>query len=210
MYKRNQVELVLWQLFKEGHRGPIPDQFFNRIKRLLDLDRTAAKEKTSPGMGFTESTLLPGKGADRAFSELDVFCLSIALDMVDMGYKQSEAVFFVQHKRAGLSGVHQRICSELPHIPNYRVRLASEQAVFMVFRQTEFKELSPNDNVKQFKGPIIIEPRFYFGEEELMDRDELPDTLNRYRKSTIFELSKTLCLLKVYLAEAEEIKRGAS
>ena len=108
-YKRGQVEWALWRAFtltRSSGNGP-PPIFKTRIKRLLDLDReldvsSFGAEPASPH-AFVEITN-GGKGIEANYTPFDVFCLALALDLLDVGFKQGEIVYLMRHLRETLDG----------------------------------------------------------------------------------------------------------
>ncbi len=100
-YKRGQVEWALWRFFLQGRQvGPEQQKvFLTRIKRLLELDRgedLGAKTET-PHARFAFADVAPeGKGTDVDFRPFNAFCLALALDLLDTGFKQSEIVFLLR------------------------------------------------------------------------------------------------------------------
>lgn len=102
-YRRGQVEWALWR-FKAGEATPrpAPSQFLARIKRLLDVDRTLAPERRRRGAAaFAFSTAAPGgRGENAAFAKLDATMLWLALELVELGFKQQEVVEQLRRARA--------------------------------------------------------------------------------------------------------------
>ncbi len=131
-YKRNQVDLALWQLFSPvGIHSELHPTFKTRIKRLLDLDRQppthGGKAKTDDlaadwpkTPAFSAAQTHWGKGTVATFSLFDAFCLALALDLLDMGFKQSEVVFLIGHIRPDLNDVFEKIQRKLPNPFNGR------------------------------------------------------------------------------------------
>lgn len=103
-YKRGQVEWALWRAFtlaRSPDDGP-PPIFKTRIKRLLDLDRDldAATFGASPPCDFAfVAPAVGGSGVEAQYTAFDAFCLALALDLLDIGFKQGEIVYLMRHLR---------------------------------------------------------------------------------------------------------------
>src|SRR5438067_10203214 len=119
-FKRGQVEWAIWRFFtllKSAPAGP-PKVFLTRIKRLLETDRhdkvpTGRDYKPFAACAFS-SAESEGQGVDAAFTPFDAFCLALALDLVDLGFKPSEIVFLLRHLRPELEGQFDTISQEPP------------------------------------------------------------------------------------------------
>jgi hypothetical protein len=94
-YRRGQVEWALWRL-KAGEetRQSAPSPFLSRIKRLLDVDRTLIEAPRPRGSSaFAFSSAPPGgRGENAAFSKSDALILWLALELLELGFKQQEVV----------------------------------------------------------------------------------------------------------------------
>ena len=101
-YKRGQVEWALWRSFNfarspgDGH----PPIFRTRIKRLLvldrDLDISSFGAKPPCDFAFVASAV-GGSGVEAQYTAFDAFCLAIASDLLDVGFKQGEIVYLMRH-----------------------------------------------------------------------------------------------------------------
>ncbi|MEQ8694542.1 MAG: hypothetical protein RIC85_04375 [Gammaproteobacteria bacterium] len=97
-HSRGELEIALWQTFTQGDRGPKVDRTFKgRIQKLLDLDRAGGFG--APSEFAFHAAAPPGRGQEVHFTLLDAFCLAIGLDLLDVGFKQSEVVFLLRHLR---------------------------------------------------------------------------------------------------------------
>ena len=78
--------------------------FRTRIKRLLDIDRdldlTGAEVPPETDYAFAAPPSV--EGAEAGYRAVDAFCLAIALDLLDSGFKQSEIVFLMRYLRPEL------------------------------------------------------------------------------------------------------------
>ena len=225
-YKRNQVEWALWQVFSGGRFGkqkPLP-VFRTRIKKLLDLDREIEgyefSDQRHARYAFVNEAP-EGQGRDLTFSGFDVFCLSLGLDLLDSGFKQSEVVFYMKHSRSVLKSVHKYASnnpayggvplsrSELPDEPTMTkdgVRFRDNR-VFMAVTKLDLTEAWPADlGTKRMRKPIISRPKFYYGQDDLFD--PLERLNHQWRKVLIIEIAEMITLLEEYLQDAPVTTRG--
>lgn len=217
-YKRGQVEWALWQFFraKSNAKAKPPLIFSTRIKRLLELDRAGVKN--TPGYAFAESGTF-GRGSDAAFSAFDAFCLAIAMDMLDTGFKQSEIVFFLAHIRPHLLKEYkyiirnqhpsrqQAVEKEFPNLPKkINDEGIADPLVYLVTRKIELKEIFPNKLSQESNEPLILEPGYFRGLAELVT--ELNANPKAYRKVLLVELSQTANEITDFLKQAPEFRRG--
>lgn len=218
-YKRGQVEWAIWQFMaSEASKTDTPPKTFQtRIKRLLELDRTEVEGR--PGLAFTEMAPA-GQGTDRTFTAFDAFCLSLALTLIDMGFKQAEVVFLMQHSREELSRPYQRAMRwpkpsrqrihprDHPEWPTYEIEGSRwvDLRLFMLIAKVEMTELFPQlkDRTKS-DDPIILRPAFLEGV------DQLTAYFNKrqaFRRSMVLEIGHTARKVTTWLTLAAEIKRG--
>lgn len=218
-YKRGQVEWALWRFFcvKPDARTKPPIVFNTRIKRLLELDRAGIKN--APGFAFSDSAT-SGRGSDATFSAFDAFCLAVAMDLLDAGFKQSEIIFFLTHVRPSLSKEYKYIsrfpfpprqqtaAEDYPNLPSYKFgdRKNADTRVFMVTRKIELKEIFSNDQKQEMKKPLLLRPDFFRGIEKLTKA--MNKNSNYYRKATLVELYETAYEIDRLLKKAPEFRRG--
>lgn len=164
-YKRGQVEWALWRAFtlaRSPGDGP-PPIFKTRIKRLLDLDREfdVAAFGTVPSCAF--AFVMPaegGSGVEARYTPFDVFCLALALDLLDVGFKQGEIVYLMRHlretlddwfpdlvKRPSLIDRQRHLAKLHPNLPTMergggRAPLADAR-VFLLLNRIELTEVFP-------------------------------------------------------------------
>ena len=198
--------------------------FRTRIKRLLDLDRdmepAGEAEKTSTPFAFS-SAPPNGRGVEIPFTSFDTFCLALGLDLLDVGFKQSEVVFLMQHIRQSLSEQHDLImrspptpreklhAGDRPNVPIYDHRnfQIADCRVFILINKVELTELFGSAPDKRISPtPRILQPIFCLGIEAL--KDELHQMGFSYRKAMVFELSEMAVMLTDFLLEAPLVKRG--
>ncbi|MCC7045987.1 MAG: hypothetical protein IT562_04675 [Alphaproteobacteria bacterium] len=215
-YKRNQIEEALWKVFAAGRvGGDAPRVFATRIKRLLELDR--APQPPSAGDYAFHDDPPRGLGVDTAFSELNVFCLAIGLDLLDIGFKQQEVVFLLKHIRPELEKQHRKIlhsppaprqlipAEDRPDCPAYMkgtIKIA-DCRVFLSINKVEITELYPRHDPCT---PLIFAPRFIRGIEAL--RNELQRMNYDYRRTLVLEIAELAVQIGKELAETEPTRRG--
>src|SRR3954447_6225807 len=116
-YRRGQVEWALWRMSTIGR--PAPEEaslvFRNRVKRLLEIDRTGASEawKGKGQLAFSEDRP-EGTGFDVAFTPYDAFILALGLDLLRMGFVQSEVVMLMNFLRPSLGKIFAKILQNPP------------------------------------------------------------------------------------------------
>jgi len=221
-YKRGQVELALWRFFSGKQvRESEPHRIFKtRIKRLLELDRIEQEE----GERFAFAETLPmGQGIDVAFTPFDAFCLALALDLLEIGFKQSEIVYLISQIRAQLKIEYDWImqrpfpvrslisAEDAPDRPSYQDKKLKmkivDLRVFAVIQKVEvtdgYRTLGRQGNPH---APIFLEPKFCRGIEAL--RDELHHMGLQYRKAMVLEIAHAASMVEKYLKEAPLRKRG--
>jgi hypothetical protein len=110
---RGQVEWVLWCSFVRARFNPgqSPRVFRTRVKRLLDIDRhldlTGAEVPPEASYAFAAPPAI--EGAEAEYLAVDAFCLAIALDLLDAGFKQSEVVGITLSSGVGVLARHGRL-----------------------------------------------------------------------------------------------------
>lgn len=229
-YKRSQVEHAIWRMLTPQNPGggdPSP-VFLTRIKRILEADRAA---KPIPGLdagiapfAFADEAP-PGRGGDAAFTRFDAFCLALALDLVNAGYKPSEVVVLLRLFRPYLvdqfeqirrtprpDGSQRHLAKDWPDLPSYREKDAewADGRVFMVVRRVELKEVVPGLS-ETGDTPIYLEPTFCPGLEALsgeLGRMGVGD--GSFRQALVLELALMANRLSAFLEKAPLTRRGRS
>lgn len=221
-YKRNQVEWALWRHFALGAvKGKsAPRVFGTRIKRLLELDRStdvyAGSEAPQARFAFVDEEP-EGKGTDTAYSQFNVFCLALALDLLDAGFKQSEIIFLLRHVRNRLEREFKQAvkrppdprqpeaAEDRPECASYEDggRRWADCRRFMVFSKIEATEVFGG---KATKTPFIIAPVWCRGIEALTK--ELHRMNTGYRKAIVLELAHSAAAVTRLLDEAPVVRRG--
>jgi hypothetical protein len=225
-YGRGQIEWALWRSFARAHynRGDVPPVFRTRIKRLLDIDRDLdlTRAEAPPETAYAFVPPPPAGGTEAEYRAVDAFCLAIALDLLDSGFKQSEVVFLMRYLRPELESRfpvmikapslidRQRHRAEAyPGFPSfdYRGRRYADGRLFVIFEKIEMTEVIPASATGRLTGPLILQPLFCEGAEALASElhESMPD---RRRVVTVLELAATAQAVRVWLAEAPIIRRG--
>ena len=226
-YGRGQVELALWKTFTRGRTsgGDKPPKFFlARIKHLLDIDRNLdpSDREVQPNDDFAFVAPPEKRGGDVAFSRFDTFCLAIALDLLDAGFKQSEVVHLMRFLRADLEVRFQDLLAlpdlnarkqyspiSFPNLPTMRQgkRDAADARVFLLIKKFEILEALPSPKITDRKDPLFLQPEFYRGVEELGEAlfEAMPD---HRRVVTLVELTATAQSVCATLDSVPDIRRG--
>lgn len=141
-YGRGQVEWALWRTFSRNARNQIevPKKFIVRIKRLLEIDRSTnlSDREEPPELEFSFVGKPDRPGGNVMFSAFDAFCLAVALDLLDAGFKQYEVVFLMRYLRSDLQ-VWFQVMLEAPNL-NSRKRYKEDYRVFALIMKYEIEE----------------------------------------------------------------------
>jgi len=219
-YRRGQLEWALWQLSTIGR--PAADEpssiFRNRIKRLLEIDRERLKERGRKGKELAFSSDKPeGTGIDVVFSAYDGFILALGLDLLRMGFVQSEVASLMHFLRPRLGDTFSRILRNAPG-PERRslatgaaratIRPGDDRRVFLVIERVEISEEFP----AFAQGKTGREQAFYKEPKICRGLQEVTDELDRmdqvFRRALVLDLAYTASNVSRFLAGAPEIKRG--
>ena len=218
-YRRGQVEWALWRMSTIGR--PAPEEatlvFRNRIKRLLEIDRTGAFEASRKGKGqlaFSEDRP-EGTGIDVAFTAYDAFILALGLDLLRMGFVQSEVVMLMNFLRPRLGKIFDRILQNPPDperrsatVKRHAVKPEQDRRVFLLLERVEASEEFPALHQKGRGGdnPIYREPKICQGLGDLAHELDRMDQV--FRRALVLDLAHTAVGVSKFLAEAPEIRRG--
>ncbi len=229
-YRRGQVEWALWRAFtlaRSPGEGP-PPIFKTRIKRLLDLDRdldvSVFGAKPSCAFAFVEPSE-GGSGTEAHYAAFDAFCLALALDLLDVGFKQGEIVYLMRHlresledwfpdllRRPSLIDRQRNLAKMHPKLP--RLERAGGKApladarVFVILNRIEMTEVLALAQPRGKAGqPVFLQPAFCEGIAELQTR---LDTLMPLHRRTVITLEITAVAQAVhtFLEAAPIIPRG--
>ncbi len=227
-YKRGQIEWALWRSFRPlGSRdeGP-PPIFKTRIKRLLDLDREldVTQLASRPPSDFAFVTSFEGgSGVEAAYAPADVFALALALDLLDVGFKQGEIVYVMRHlrevlddwypdliKRPSLNDRQKRLAAHFPKLPRYepgpgKAALADAR-VFLILNRIEITEVLAVAGAKPGHA-VFLQPEVCEGLAALEAR--LHDVMPLRRRTVILlEITAIAQAVTHYLHEAPVVARG--
>ncbi len=225
-YGRGQVEWALWCSFARArfNTGDVPRVFRTRVKCLLDIDRDLdlTDAEVPPESDYAFAAPPATEGAEAEYLAVDAFCLAIALDLLDSGFKQSEIVFLMRYLRPELERRFSALlkppslinrqryrAKDYPDFPSYdyRDRRYADRRLFVILRKVELTEIIPASARGRPAGPVILEPVFCEGAEDL--GTELSETMPDHRRAvTILELAATAQSVQTWLAEAPLIRRG--
>ena len=225
-YGRGQLEWALWCAFK-GERcepGDVPRIFRTRIKRLLEIDRDLdlSHAEVPPEADHVFAPPPSLESGETAYRAVDVFCLAIALDLLDAGFKQREIVFLMRYLRPHLEDRYPELlgppslinrqryrAQDHPDLPSYQVRGKNyaDGRMFIILQKVELTEITAHAGRRQQTEPIILEPVFCAGITDLADTlaDMMP---NRRRAVTILEVAATAQRVQAFLKDAPLIRRG--
>ena len=226
-YGRGQVEWALWRSFTIGRSSTgneVPRIFRTRIKRLLEIDRDLdlSGAEVPPEASYAFAPPPSDQSGDTAYRSVDAFCLAIALDLLDAGFKQAEVVFLMRYLRPDLESrfadlltppsliSRQRArAKDYPHLPTYKEngQLYADKRLFLVLQKVEMTEIISTVERPRYRFPVILEPIFCEGMEALTEalHDLMP---NRRRAVTVLELAANAQAIAAFLNEAPTIPRG--
>src|SRR3954453_15720361 len=218
-YRRGQVEWALWRMSTIGRPAPEDASlvFRNRVKRLLDIDRTGASEASRKGKGpLAFSKDRPeGTGFDVAFTPYDAFILALGVDLLRMGFVQSEVVMLMNFLRPRLWNTFGRILRPPPdpegrsgRAKRHPVKPEQDRRVFLLLERVEASEEYPALHQKGRGGdnPIYREPTVCQGLRDLAHELDRMDQV--FRCALLLDLAHTATPVSKLLATAPEIKRG--
>lgn len=201
-FQRGQVDESLWALFRPDRSSP-PALFLGRIKKLIDVDRKAdvlagASSVHAAPHAF-HSRPPRGQGYEAEFSAFDAFCLAIALDLLDLGFKQAEIVFLLRHIRADLK---RKFAEILDDPPAGRMTQETDKRLFMAVGKVELVERTGSSTL----APLVLKPQFargLDGASALVERLGYSD-----RKVILLEIGNTAVFLCNALAETPPRPKG--
>jgi len=226
-YGRGQVEQALWRTFTRGRSGyseTPPKVFLTRVKRLLDIDRDLdlSDREVQPTDDFAFVAPPEKRGGEVAFSPFDAFCLAVALDLLDAGFKQSEVVYLMRFLRAELESRFESLV-EAPDLNARRRYMASDYPscpkeqrgdktyadprVFVLIKKFEILEALPSPKAARHIDPLFLQPEVCRGVDELGKK--LSQSMPAHRRVvTVVELTATAQSVCKTLEDTPEIRRG--
>ena len=225
-YGRGQVEWALWRAFARNDARGIeaPKAFLTRVKRLLEIDRDMdlSDREAQPGTDFAFVAPPERRGGEVAFAPVDAFCLAVALDLLDAGFKQSEVVFLMRHLRIDLEGRFERMlegpnlnarrrypAAKHPNLPTMKHKgtTYADGRIFLLIKKFEITEALTAPKLADHTDPLFLQPVFCRGIEDLARTlsEAMPD---HRRVVTIVELAATAQAVCAFLEQAPDIRRG--
>ncbi len=225
-YGRGQVEWALWCSFARASfdTGDVPQIFRTRIKRLLEIDRDLdlSEAEVPPKADYAFAPPPSAESGEVAYRAVDAFCLAIALDLLDAGFKQAEIVFLMRYLRPELQERFPNLLTppslisrqryrarDYPDLPSYKEGGDSfaDRRLFVILQKVELTEISPASSRRRHSGPIFLEPVCCKGVTVLGEK--LHDTMpNRRRTVTVLEVAATAQAVQKFLTAAPVIRRG--
>lgn len=243
VWTRSQVEHALWRhivTHKDWGTDPnklvdrMPQVFRSRVKKLLNLDRipdmTPWPDLLKDIWAFYDGPP-QGTGSEERFSTVHVFVLGIALDLLNVGLKQSEVIFFVKHAREFLEkalieihnetdwiapvhrttrqlSLHRDHPKSSPIFLEQKSQPFADFTAWMIVQRIENQEIFPllKEKKRDPNSPLFMNPEFIVGLEGLKER--LFRRGSSYRHGIFIELADSALTLPEYLAEAPTVRRG--
>ncbi len=215
-FKRNQVDEALWVTFLEGRQGESGGEktFRTRIKRLLEIDR--ASEDVPHVFCAAGDT---GRGVEATFEAQHAFFLAVALDLVNLGFKQAEVVFVIQHthtllRREFNTAVkvpdleRQLVAAEdYPGHPTYLHEMLemADFRIYLLIDRIELTELFEASSTSK-NEPIFRRPFVCHGVDAL--RDAFHDRFFHDRKTVVLEIGTLARRVNNALETTQPIRRG--
>jgi len=225
-YKRGQVEWALWRALTLA-RSPgdgAPPVFKGRIKRLLDLDRDLdVGDLAAPPPCEFAFVAQGGSGVEAQYAPFDAFCLAIALDLLDVGFKQGEIVLLMRYLRDTLADwfddllTRPSLIDRQSHLAKHHPKLPAlergggrapiaDARVFLILNRIEMTELWPAMDSKPGQA-MFTEPEVCEGVARLHQR--LDTLMPRHRRTVItIEIAWTAQAVASFLDVAPLVPRG--
>ena len=226
-FKRGQVEWALWRAANfsralvSKERPPI---FATRIKRLLDADRELDADEVEAKAPFAFVPFGEGRGIESVFAPFNVFCLAVALDLLDVGFKQGEIVVVMRHlrpqlerwfpdllSRPSLGDRQNRRASEHPELPVIQRdgrQDVADARVFVILNRVEMTEVLSLPKTKgKSNVPAFLEPEICEGVAGL--ESVLDKLLPHHRRTVIvIEIAAAAQIVTKFLKQAPRLLRG--
>lgn len=208
-FGRGQMEWALWRaiLGAKWNKQPVPQIFLTRIKRLLEIDRdpTLIEGVEKPPKAAYAFAPPPHASGESGYTLADAVSLAIALDLLDAGFKQREIVFRMRYLRPDLD---KRLSTILDRrSPMTRLPTRGDTRSFIVLGQVEMTELYPLLAKRGFNHPILLEPVFCDGLENLSQHLAKLMPLQR-RVTALIEIAGIAHGVAAALDQAPLIRRG--
>ena len=246
VWRRNQLVAALWHYLatardwggdQHGLAESVPRVFRSRVKKMLDLDRLPhllpwEENQLPPDQWAFYDQAGEGTGSEERFSTVHAFNMGLALQMLNIGLKQSEVIFVLKWARPDLEAVFKKIHAqpgalapvsdtrrqshEHKHYPSSKpIWLEDKKSpeadftVWMLLQRVETKELHPSSGERATEGqapPMFMAPEFCFGLEAV--KTYVFKHLNDFPHLVLLELADLALTLPRELAQAPAIGRG--
>jgi hypothetical protein len=210
IFKRNQVEGAISRAIDPAAEKPSPD-LLNRLKRLLDTDRTlgrSAKSRDPEKATYAFfSQDAAGSGIEVRFQEYEAFALLTGWRFLDHGFPQQKAVLTLRRMRPRLEQEHARIMQLDPKdlFDQERIRAAAQPGqLYLNNAAPAFLVIcSSEKDIAKTVDRSIQSVAICRNEAELMQLIRSHFGLN-----TILELVGTAHLLRECLLRTQPTQRG--
>ena len=226
-FRRGQVEWALWRAANFSRAlvsKERPTIFATRIKRLLDADRELDADEVEAEAPFAFVASGEGRGIEAAFAPIDVFCLAVALDLLDVGFKQGEIVVVMRHlrpqlerwfprllRRPSLGDRQSRRASDHPELPVIKRdgrHDVADARVFVILNRVEMTEVFSLPKTKgKSNVPAFLEPEICEGVAGLAR--VLNKLMPHHRRTVIvIEIAAAAQIVTTFLEQAPRLVRG--
>jgi hypothetical protein len=223
-YKLGQIVWAIWQTMGAHSFTSVQEpvlRFRTRIKRILEIDRDRGRFPGIDTLAFSGKHPVTS-GVDVGYTIYDALLMAIAMQLLNVGMKQFDAVFLVKSLRTDfLIPELEKILYDLPSIgrvhhrapkgydgPVYRkngVRLIDERRILVIPKHEITERFSQWDSTHNI--PLIEVPTICDGLDALkrLFHDELGF---RYTNAIILEIGQFSARMVKNLAKAPDFKRG--
>lgn len=223
-YKFSQVVWAIWRALivhtSTAHQEPVT-RFRSRIKQLLEIDRDKTRIPEIEFLAFSSKPPV-NSGTEVRYSIIDTLLIGIAVQLLNVGLKQFDAVYFVKHMKTDfLVPELENILDDLPHVggvprqaPDGYDGPIFDQDGVTVIDDRKLLVIPKHEIVERFsrwdssKGvPLIAIPTICDGLNamaRLLDRE----LGYQYTNAIILEIGQFSAHVVKFLERAPEFKRG--
>jgi hypothetical protein len=221
-FKRGQLVWAVWRAFSHSDADAPPKQFLTRVRKMGEFGVPVAQ------------TQRPGQpGVDVNYTAEHAFELAFALKCLDVGLKQSEVAYFVEHIRKELDWAYKQIMLSPPLIDQHTAmedrplsprqmavvegsskKLANsmrkhfaDTSFYITFRTVEIRE-AWGKYPKKDKTPFIYAPKFHRGLALLAEEMERLADFRTDDTRIVIELSNLAAVVSASLDKAPVLRRG--
>jgi len=152
-----------------------------------------------------------GTGSEELFSTVHVYLMGMAIELLNIGLKQSEVIFFLKHMRPTLEEVFKSIHSRNSQAPFSGAPnngSAIHSTAWMLVRREETQEQYPLllKKIGNKKQPLFMVPLFFNGFDEVSEH--FARASNSHRHVILIEIADLALTLPIYLNETSVARRG--